>query len=211
MKAKEILKLLENCDLDKLTQENCKSKVIRGLPKDFKFQWDNGVSKLVILPRDEKYVIKIPFSGYEDEDGYADNFYANDDDNHNWDYCFTETLLYRGAVSYGCQDFFCKTKMIGCVNNYPIYVQQRATILGSKLEFTKIEKIRKSERYCQKTGFPKFNSTWIADAIDYYSEKDMNNLMSFIREAGIASDLHASNIGYIGKKPVLVDYSDYRE
>ena len=53
-----------------------------------------------------------------------------------------------------------------------------------------------------------FNMEWLSDAFHFYGEKIFHKLLEFIRTVGI-NDLHDGNIGYIGNRPVLVDYSSF--
>ena len=99
-----------------------------------------GASKFVLIPYDEDYVIKIPYTGaftescsytlangnhIHEESQYYDFLNANDTYLHYWDYCYTEVMRYRIALNHGFARFFAKTKYIGDVNNFLIYVQQK--------------------------------------------------------------------------------------
>ena len=55
-----------------------------------------------------------------------------------------------------------------------------------------------------------FNRVWLSDALDYFGEKIFYGLLSFLDDYSIG-DLHDANIGYIGMRPVLVDYSSFND
>jgi lantibiotic modifying enzyme len=64
------------------------------------------------------------------------------------------------------------------------------------------------KRYREEHCFRCFDPEWLADAFEYYGLKTFNKLMNFIYEYNI-TDLHTDNIGYIGTRPVILDFSDF--
>ncbi|MCD8210011.1 MAG: hypothetical protein LUC37_00545, partial [Prevotella sp.] len=208
MNREQILGLFDDCDFDNLSEETFEEGIIECLPKDFHFSYAHGVSKCVILPVGEPYVIKIPFigtyddyycyrcSGYSYDEDYEDDDYvafyefcnANNDFHHDWDYCFTEALLYDCARKRSINYPFCKTKLIGRTETagYPIYIQARAT------PFSETEKRSehfdrhptdlevRSSSMCKEKGVYIFNTTWLTDALAYYGEKIFKRLLQFI-------------------------------
>ncbi len=211
----ELLNIFANCDFEgDIHSNNFKEKIIDHLPQDFICDYDNGVSKVCIIPVQTNFVIKIPFNSskdnyfYEEESEFFCN--ANSCFGHEWDYCFTELLLYNLAKKEKIDKAFCKTRLLGCVNNYPIYIQEKASTVRSLIK--KVDNIssikKKGIKYCQEKKFSCFDSSWIGDAIQYYGEKRANKIMSFIDKHQIG-DLYEDNIGYIGNRPVLIDFSDY--
>lgn len=222
MQREKILNLFQNCDFNgELHKENFEELILEHLPDNFIFDYCHGVSKLCILPRNEKYVIKIPFNGSlyrhyspHEECYYEDFAQANNDRDRNWDYCLTEVLTFREAKKYGVDNLFCETKLVGFVDNHPIYIQEKATPFSAEtdidVEYYSDERTDKTEEYCKKRKFHCFNLIWQSDAIDYYGEGIFNKLMRFINDYDI-NDLHTDNVGYIGRRPVLFDYSDFME
>lgn len=205
-----LLEFFNNCDFDgQLTDSNFHSKVIKNLPEDFKYKYAIGATKLCIIPENEKYVIKIPFNGESGLfNGLEKFFYATKDDRYRWDYCLEEVLVYNLAKLERVHDAFCKTRMIGFVKEHPIYIQQKAEIFKSKKGKEHFNHF--SDEYCDRYDFYCFNTEWIADAIKYYGTKKFNQIMIFLKNNNI-EDLHDENIGYIGEKPVLIDYSNYND
>ena len=55
-----------------------------------------------------------------------------------------------------------------------------------------------------------FNICWLKDFLEFFGEEILKQLNKFIDAYGI-NDLHTSNVGYIGNRPVLIDYSGYFE
>lgn len=228
MTSEYILNLLkENCIFDgDLDERSFEYKIIEKIEKLFSFQYNCGISKCVIIPSGADFVIKIPFTGkegeYEEYDEEEDKYYMDDEyrdfegaqygDGN--DYCFSEVVLYNMARHERVQKAFCKTKVIGNINGQKIYMQERATPLCScnKKNFKEYSNdylinLRKS---CKSKGYSVFNTEWIALAIDYYGEKIFNKIMTFIKENGI-DDLHNENIGFIGNRPVILDYAGWND
>lgn len=223
MDKNAIIELFSECDFDgELCSEVIQEKIFSYLPESFRYDWHEGASKLVIIPYNkegilEDYVIKIPYNGdcYE---GEFEQFYsANNTDNYYWDYCMTEMLIWRLAKVEKVHKAFAKERIIGMIKGHPIYIQQRVDVCDDEDEFeehnslTGNEKREKTKKYCEKKGFVVFYDealSWQADALEYYGPKQFDKIMSFIQNNHIG-DFHNKNLGYIGLKPVFLDYSDF--
>lgn len=218
MEKKRIIDLFSNCIFDgELYSEVVDEKIFAHLPDDFKYDWKEGASKLVIIPYDADYVIKIPYNGqYRRSTKMFEQFLsANGTDNYFWDYCLTETLVWKLAKIEHIHKAFAKERMIGMINGHPIYIQQRVEIFSDLDECYADDEIKreKTKDYCEKKGLVTFYEevlNWQADALEYYGPKQFDKIMSFIKRNSIG-DFHNSNLGYFGTKPVFVDYSDFNE
>lgn len=206
-----ILKFLSNCDFqDVLTEDDFYEKVIECLPKNVSFRYDYGATKLVIIFPGADYVIKIPFTGfytYTEEDDIE--YIEFENGGNGWDYCEREIDIYFDAMRVGLEKFFAKTELIGHICGHPIYIQERAEILGECVSkhtsfFKKNDNIRE---ICNEKGYLCFNVYWVAELFECYPEQDFNNLMKYITD--YICDLHSENIGYIDDVPVLVDYAGF--
>lgn len=240
---KEILKIFENCIFDEeLTENNFYEKILYQLPHNFNYDYAYGATKLVILPEDKNYVIKIPFSGFfdsiydEETDDYFEEFSpfkgANQrlDGYIQWDYCEEESQRFSLAKKEKLNYLFAETKYIGSVSKYPIYIQEKAEILSKNfskkdeplLTEKTYERIKNKKRKtkkeknkiyiyetCEKNDFICFNMKWLLDLLSFYGKKTFYNFMLFLKENNFNEDLCSSNIGYINKKPVLVDYCGF--
>lgn len=209
-----LLDIFKDCDFsDMINRDNFGEAILNNLPDNFDYNYFYGVSKLCLIPKGSDYVIKIPFNTewYDWDREYVYFFNANHDDNRKWDYCMSELLIYNLAKKEKIEKIFCKTRFLGCVNNYPIYIQERANpiYLMDGIRYSDHRTDRISE-YCHQRNFQIFHSVWMADALEYYGQKIFNNAMSFIKYNHI-NDLHNENIGYIGNRPVLIDFSGYLE
>lgn len=219
MTDRQILNLFKNCDFSYgISYENYEETILECLPEDFKFAYNYGVSKLVILPEHENFVIKIPFSGVglKCEKPFE---YANEDNQHCWDYCATEILYYHAAkTKFRAAPVLAKPRFVGYVSGYPIYVQQKAVTFGERygdrqpyiMEDSAELRYKKSivRSTCNSTGMYIFNMKWLTDVLDYYGEKQFDIFVNFINTL---SDLHNQNIGYIGDRPVIIDFSDWND
>lgn len=214
MQRDSLLSVFKDCDFSgKLTDDNFEDRILAHLPESFSYKYFFGASKVCIIPEGADYVIKIPFnsSWCDSEEEYYDFNSATSDDKRYWDYCFAEVLFYNGAKREKVQKVFCKARLLGCVDDYPIYVQERAvTYYELKGENREDARTPNTRQYCHEKGFSCFNAIWCADALEYYGQRTFNKMMSFIKSNHIG-DLHDDNIGYIGRRPVLIDYSDFCE
>jgi hypothetical protein len=220
MEKRRIIDLFSNCIFDgELSSEDAEEKIFLHLPENFIYEWREGASKLVIIPDNADYVIKIPYTGrrywdYENEEYIHSKFtFANNTDEYFWDYCLTETLLWRIAKNENVNQIFAKERIIGAINKHPIYIQQRAEVYGysDKYDSASDDERQKTIKHCEQKHFNIFEDellSWQTDALEYYGEKKFDKIMSFIKKYEIG-DLHDSNLGYIGEKPIILDYSDF--
>lgn len=217
-------------------EERLHADLMRAMHEDkFPAHWglEAGASKAVILLPNTDYVIKIPFNSqvfkYDpewDEDEDAENqtskepthdmfFCANSliATERDWDYCEAEMNLYNAAVEDSVDTYFAAEGLLGYIDNYPVYWQQRC-IPFSSLDKDSSEASRhrseQSKEKCRKLGVLCFNPLWIADFIDAYGEDELQRLDDFLRTWGI-DDLRSCNIGYISGLPIIFDYSGFNE
>lgn len=183
---------------------------------------NNGVSKIVISYNDlPNYVIKIPFKGKYDEYNDENAFFINADcyekpyENVNtWDYCESEANCYYDAEKYyGLGDMFAKTEYLGEIENTPVYISEKITILMSD---TKVKNSNKHTEKIAKTLQSKYEIDYsfcegdgLLAFINCYGEERTEDLVSFLEEYGI-EDLHNGNIGYdLYGNVKIIDYSGW--
>ena len=209
-----IFDFLSECELDSdLSEDDFYDKIISHLPKDISYKYDNGVTKVVIIFPGADYVIKIPFTGewgYDDDDNAIFFEFKSGSECVPWDYCQGEVEKYELAENEEIEQFFAKTECIGHLHGHPIYIQERAEILG-KIDGHQypLEKRTPIKTKCREQGFRCFDANWAVDLFEYCEgeEGTFNAVMHFATQ--YLSDLHCDNIGYINGRPVLVDYAGY--
>lgn len=182
------------------------------------FEVASGASKYVIIPNDGDEVIKIPFNGqmdesYNDEGKYEDYIFFPFECagvENGWDYCQREVVIADAAEEEELEQCFAITRRIGLVNGYPIYAQEKAEVWSAAHDYDEYSEEKKSttSEKCKQLGVGCFNSCWLSDFLDYFGEDIFQKFMKFIDKQNIG-DLHSDNIGYIGNRPVLIDYSGY--
>ena len=171
-----------------------------------------GASKFVIFFDGSDQIVKIPFSGeycwnddIEDEDFY---------DFNTSDYCAIEASLYADAVVRGVEKFFARTIYGGVTKKgTPYYISDKVQIYGnmiSKLKTPSEENIEKAKKYWFSLSYhTDLNKEWIAYALEWYGEEEVEKLMNFISDENIY-DLHNNNVGFRENgAPVILDYSGF--
>lgn len=197
----------------------------------------HGVTKMVIVPKDNNKVIKIPFLGYwyyqcgdwdEKNQCYTEGnsewepFTCCDPEGGNPDnYCEHETTLYNIAVENGFGQFFLDTKFYGFIPVYnsnlqhPIYIQEKAIEYEDYIYKNKEKKEPSDDsRKLARTLFSReiCPETWIAIAIDKYGKELVEKFFKFLDEYDMSGDLHSGNVGFTKDgNPVLLDWAGWRE
>lgn len=195
-----------------------------------------GASKLVVYPKYEEFVIKIPYIGYVDEDDVVYGEYDWDCvdpvsyenitdfsnaayplyDNFGWDYCRTESEYFILAQQYGIEKMFAQTLYTGTYQHNPIYIQEKCCSLehssrkireSCNVNLDKsIDLVKTYSKGYNTNCYTSLTSLMLKD----YSEKDCINLIKFLSDYNIG-DLHPGNYGFseIDGRPILIDYSDF--
>jgi hypothetical protein len=215
----EILEALSYGTFDENDEADFYSIVVQPFSEKYKkpFDYATGATKGVLIFEQLGFVIKIPFCCNSEDCEYNSAYgeyeccyFTGADTDNGWDYCEAEANKYERAKEEGLAQCFAKTKKIGDIDGYPIYMQELADIYKSidyQSSHTE-EDSRQVSSICNSNNFYMFNIEWLSDAFHYYGEKMFHKLLEFIRTLGI-NDLHDGNIGYIGNRPVLVDYSSF--
>ena len=229
----EILGLFEKTEFPEFLGEDNVEDFIKNkthFPESFKFTWNMGASKLVILPFGEDFVIKIPFNGTycDDEIDYETgevlseggwecftSYEYDSDMDFDGNYCGREADISDIATAEDLEECFAITECVGRCGDYLIYKQARATtilddVLDEKSDSLSFEERKSIRDKCNNMGVYGFNICWLKDFLEFFGEEILKQLDRFINTYGI-NDLHTSNVGYIGNRPVLIDYSGYFE
>lgn len=212
---------LEGAEEDTFSSEAAVNSII-DIPDGWEYNY--GISKLVLIPDEYSFVIKIPFSctSYTDYDEYdnEEDRIAEFQGAHyvescewGWDYCRAEAEFYEAAKVRGVEKFFAPTIYIGDIKGWPIYIQDKCLIFAeSNLAYSHSEEDR--NRSNEKLDNMKIASErvpidFIVDMFKDYPDKEVADVFNFIDEAGI-TDLHGNNCGYNKEGfVVFTDYSGY--
>ena len=164
------------------------------------FDVRNGATKIVLVPNDWNYVIKIPYIG----DETYDDFIAF----HEGDYCAQEAYYYSDAEICGCAQFFVPMVHLITVNGVPVYIQSKISAIRtaepSGLDTFNYASIRNSEYLDPDVG---------GRLIKYYTSKEIEIFLAFIKKHRI-NDLESFRNGeYVQSfgRYVFWDYSGYHE
>ena len=213
----EIVNALYNCYLGELCddQDYLEENIIEPFKEKYQkpFDWAFGATKIVLIFEDLNFVVKIPL---EICNGY--HLCGAGDTEDGWDYCGQESLRFEWMLDENVEKAFAETKYLTDIHGYPIYIQEyvqplsnirKAKKTNDYYNHTEID-TEKVEQISDKHNYYKIDLEWEADVLVMYGEEFYNHLMTVIADYGI-EDLRTPNIGYIGKRPVIIDYAGFDE
>ncbi len=210
---KQILNALNSCYFDDLEQDSFDDDIVYPFQNSYKknFRDASGATKGVLIFKDFGFVIKIPFIFCDEEElcGAEDGINA-------WDYCSQEAYRYEMAKKEGFEGIFLETKFLDYIKGHPIYIQSYADILET------IDSIQYSSNHCSSNEKDKekveqidieenydwLDWSWEADLLVQYGIETFKKFKKYLKDNWI-TDLRDANIGYVGKRPVLVDYAGF--
>ena len=172
------------------------------------FYVTGGYTKLVIIPKYENYVIKIPYTGSYDINADTDEIYLERE--FDIDICDEENTIYDNS-SEELQQFMAYNTFAGLYNGcIRVYTQPKIKITSSDAEdnFLPISVAR--ERIIQRFEYTyHFYYDW--NIINYFIEPlGINKAREVLRELNFIDDLHSNNLGYNScGRLLLIDYGGY--
>ena len=141
-------------------------------------------------------------------------------DNVRDDYNAIEFANYENACKLGIEKIFLKMWKFGTLDcGLDIYAQVRYSFAHSDIDIKKERKMRKQTdkiRSCKVfrkshenayDGY-RISNEWYARAYQIYGKQFMRKFERFTRQHRIG-DLHTSNVGYLGKMPIILDFAGY--
>ena len=199
MTQQEVFDLL-NCFLT--DKKVCYSE-LREFCRSYNLKLRSGETRYCLIGEDWDFVLKIPrFNNVQD------------------DYNVIEFTNYENACKLGIGKIFLKTWKFGTLDcDLDIYAQVRYSFAHSDMDINKESKMRKQTekvRSCkifQKSHDHTFDGyrisdSWYARAYQIYGKQFMRKFERFTRQNRIG-DLHNSNVGYLGKMPIILDFAGY--
>ena len=143
-------------------------------------------------------------------------------DNVRDDYNAIEFANYENACKLGIEKIFLKVWKFGTLDcGLDIYAQVRYSFSHFGIDSNKekkmwkqTEKIRSCNTFCKSyehayDGY-RISNVWYARAYQIYGKQFMRKFERFTRQNRIG-DLHSSNVGYLGKMPIILDFAGYHE
>ena len=141
-------------------------------------------------------------------------------DNVRDDYNAIEFANYENSCKLGIEKIFLKMWKFGTLDcGLDIYAQVRYSFAHSGIDNNKERKMRKQTdkiRSCKiyrkshenaYDGY-RISNEWYARAYQIYGKQFMRKFERFTRDKRIG-DLHDSNVGYLGKMPIILDFAGY--
>ena len=181
-----------------------------------------GASKIVLIPTEADFVVKIPFNG-----SYYDGL-NNENDNEDdlvfeefldagavseWDYCAEEEYRYNIAKELNFHEFFAQTKFLFEINDYPIYIQEKCEVFSQLDDNSVSHSIEENNKTSSLVSNINewLDINWLTDCRIYYGDEKFQSFCQYISNDTQWGDLRGDNIGYLNKRPVLIDYSNFND
>lgn len=166
-------------------------------------------------------------SDEEEEDDYEDRYEEKffpwegatyEGSEAGWDYCSREAYVYDRAVMEDIEGMFAGTFYATEASHYPVYVSERAEGLYDNDTWSKVladSPIYSSFlcEFLEKYDYDSYNvpsapTAFLGYMLYYFGEEKFLAFLEFADDYNI-NDLHSGNIGFIGDRPVLIDYSGF--
>lgn len=192
----------------------------RTLPKSNKYKMNGGATKIVIIPNDADYVIKIPITGTyiteRDADGNEIHALEGKVNMTEFDHLEHEQNVWR-ILNRESKKVFLPNITVGEINGIPIYVQERVAKTFMDTRSDQIEKtegsVKSAQKLIEKSGYGSnddvsiLSEDFIAAIVEYYDEETARQVLG---DAGDIGDLHDENYGFTEDgRPVIFDYADF--
>lgn len=141
-------------------------------------------------------------------------------DNVQDDYNAIEFANYENACKLGLEKIFLKMWKFGTLDcGLDIYAQVRYSYAHSDLDYNKEKKMRKQTKKVRSCKIfhkshehvydsYRISNDWYARAYQIYGKRFMRKFEHFTQQKRIG-DLHNSNVGYLGKMPIILDFAGY--
>lgn len=168
--------------------KDCKFPLSFGEGEDFYI--DSGYSKLVIIPKNRSYVIKIPWTGvYTNTDEYGEDI----EDTFDYELSYSpmeEEINYYNDVDEEAKQYLAENKFVGLYNNsIPIYVQEKIKHIG----WGAVTNTSVTGKFSVKTCVQRL-SVKIAKMI--VEQLGYDEGLRVVRELDDIDDLHSGNYGF---------------
>lgn len=180
---------------------------------------ESGCYKIVIIPDDADFVIKIPFNKKD----WCGKVLSIEDN------CLDEQNIYVRMKQRGFSCFFSEPKLFEKINGIPVYTQEKAkTYLAAsdclneecRLRGRRYRKFRKwikninDGEYCSRICFFDIPKPWWAAALKYYGFEKVKQFAKYIMSeeqdiCDVLADLHQENFGFRENdgSPCIIDFS----
>ena len=180
-------------------------------PEGYDVEYKSGATKIVLVCKDDDFVIKIPTYGECEDDwtsawvgAYSVELDARGYDVERNDYCQLEMALYECAQEQGVDKFFVPTEYVGEVFGIPVYVQPKITYLYSKGNHSNEDEFT----YASIANSDMIDPSVGAELLMYYTIDEVRAFLEFVRSFGI-NDLDAVRNGWIAPEYGRYVFWDY--
>lgn len=132
--------------------------------------------------------------------------------------CHFSMVRYKIAQEMGVSAILLPVEFAGeSKNGIELYIQPKFKVAHCDLEWSENRRYNRynsnvNERLAYKIMRNCYDSrlsrAWVESAIRVYGKRFMKRFEEFTRRCEV-NDLHQANVGYIGNRPVIIDYAGY--
>ena len=178
------------CDFTIFLDKNCQFSL--ALCNNKEFFIDSGCSKLVIVPKNRNYVIKIPWTGC-----YTDDFERDEEDTRAYAYDYEITycpmedeINYYNDADEEVRQYLAENEFVGLYNDsIPIYVQEKVKYVG----WGAVTNTSVSNKFSAKACGYRLGAKIIKMIIE---QLGYDEGFKVVRELDYIDDLHSGNYGF---------------
>ena len=171
------------------------------LDEKFDFCLCNGASRGVIVYNDFDWVVKFCFREEVERKSY--------------DFNEAEVQIYTDAVTKGLQDFFAEIWCGGDFHGLTFYIMEKANTDPSEVDadfYSGVFEAYPCFYEYESTDEGEMNDDDVAGIANFFgnygAHERVVELLNFCSYQYVC-DIHEKNVGFIGERPVFIDYAGY--
>lgn len=205
----DILPFVKNFDFPEYFSSQEEDFLVSSIEDGEEYDWEDGATKLVIIPENLDYVIKIPFNAIWDS-FMTEYIYMSQD------YCNTEMELYYKIEKENplFTQFLLPLTYVKEFSTYDIYIQPKCqSYINTSKKYREKTYSKKSLgkiSSCRPELDTSLPNDWLAAVAEELGDVELvKEFLNLLEKYDMTQDLHHGNIGYCNGKPIILDYGSF--
>ena len=166
-----------------------------------------GASRLVLVPENHDFVIKVDFDGQSVWNEREENLFFVP---YQHQYSSKEYERTEKAKENGFSQLFLDMELVTVIHERKFYLQRKAQVIG--WNFGPVVSEESLEKSRSMSGMEKeCHFVWRATVVEFYGEQFWHDFIewNYANFIGILDDVHGGNYGYRNGRPVFVDVAGF--